>query len=314
MFHDLAFPASCRLASPCRTVALLGVLIGASHVAADVEVPYLAPEKLGEVEHEAVRESSGLAISRRADGILWTHNDSGDGPVLYAFDKTGAHRGAVMLDGVWAIDWEDLAGAVLDDQPTLVVGDIGDNPRKRRRIAVYFIEEPTLDDAQLVRRDQRDVLPKVEPAAIHLTYPDRAYDAESLAIDPARRQLYLITKQFRGDNRPTAVFRADLPEQIDEQTIELTKIADLRYRAVTAADMSPDARRLVILSLGAAYVYFRAADEDWADALQRAPQRVRIPALQQGEAIAFGADGRTLYLTSEQRPTPVWRIPVEAAE
>jgi len=91
-------------------------------------------EDRGALDAPLIDEASGLAVSRETPGVLWTHNDSGDGPVLYAFDKTGAHRGAVMLDGVWAIDWEDLAGAVLDDQPTLVVGDIGDNPRKRRRI------------------------------------------------------------------------------------------------------------------------------------------------------------------------------------
>jgi len=311
MAHDLAYPVSLRLPFRSGTITVIVVLIAGSLVGAAEDVPYLAPEKRGEIEYEAVRESSGLAVSRRADDLLWTHNDSGDGPVLYAFDLTGKHRGAVMLDGVWAIDWEDMAGAVLDDQPTLIVGDIGDNARKRRRVSVYFVAEPKPDD---LAANAPDTLPRVEPAKLNLTYPEPAYDAESLTIDPTSRQLYLISKQYGGDKRPTAVFRADLPETIDGQTIELSKVAELRYRPVLAADMSPDARRLVILTFGAAYLYFRHADEDWADALQRAPQRVRIPALQQGEAIAFGRDGQTLYLTSEKRPTPIWRIPVEGDE
>jgi len=31
-------------------------------------------------------ESSGVAVSHTYPGVLWTHNDSGDGPYLYATD------------------------------------------------------------------------------------------------------------------------------------------------------------------------------------------------------------------------------------
>src|SRR6266568_6264490 len=34
-------------------------------------------------------ESSGVAVSRAYPGVLWTHNDSGDGPYLYATDLRG---------------------------------------------------------------------------------------------------------------------------------------------------------------------------------------------------------------------------------
>lgn len=278
------------------------------------EQPYAAPIQLGEVESELIRESSGLAISRRDPKLLWTHNDSGDGAVVYAFDLTGKHVGAVMLEGIWARDWEDMASTVLDDQPTLVLGDIGDNVRKRRRISIYFVDEPTADQAQPVIKDGRELFPKVKPRTLHLTYPDKPYDCESLTIDPSTGDLYLITKQYGGDKRPTTVYRASLPKKIEGQTVELTKVAELRYRVVTAADMSADGRRLVIESGGAAYVFTRGAKEDWADALKRPPLRVRLPRLKQGESIAFGADGWTLYLTSEKRPTPLWQIPLRTVE
>src|SRR5688500_5814903 len=39
------------------------------------------PVQLAALEDRRVRESSGLAASRRSPGLIWTHNDSGDGPV-----------------------------------------------------------------------------------------------------------------------------------------------------------------------------------------------------------------------------------------
>ena len=53
-------------------------------------VPYDGPaERVGRIEHEPVRESSGIAASRRHPGVFWTHNDKGDAARLYAIDGTG---------------------------------------------------------------------------------------------------------------------------------------------------------------------------------------------------------------------------------
>ena len=42
-------------------------------------------------------ESSGLAISRRNPGVLWSHNDSGNAAVLFALDGSGTVRGRVRV-------------------------------------------------------------------------------------------------------------------------------------------------------------------------------------------------------------------------
>ena len=62
-------------------------------------------------------EASGLAASRRTDGLIWTHNDSGGEPVLFALGTDGALRGKVRLEGVTNEDWEDLASGEIDGQP-----------------------------------------------------------------------------------------------------------------------------------------------------------------------------------------------------
>jgi hypothetical protein len=38
-----------------------------------------------------------------------------------------------------------------------------------------------------------------------------------------------------------------------------------------------------------------------------------LPPRVQGESICYGFDGRTLYVSSEKRPTPLIEIPVAAA-
>jgi len=55
-----------------------------------------------------LRESSGLAASRAHPGLFWSHNDSGDGPMLYAIDTTAALLGVVEVEGARAVDWEAL--------------------------------------------------------------------------------------------------------------------------------------------------------------------------------------------------------------
>ena len=50
-----------------------------------------------------------IRASRRAPDILWTHDDSGGAPILYAVDTTGRKRGALYLKGASCEDWEDVA-------------------------------------------------------------------------------------------------------------------------------------------------------------------------------------------------------------
>ena len=53
-------------------------------------------------------EASGVAVSRRSPGRLWSHNDSGEA-VLVALDTRGAVTGRVRLSGVKVEDWEAVA-------------------------------------------------------------------------------------------------------------------------------------------------------------------------------------------------------------
>ena len=101
------------------------------------------PKIIGNIESKDVRESSGLVVSRCQKNVLWTENDSGGGPYLYAFSPTGNNLGTWKVPNVVNIDWEDLAGYKdASGKCYIYIGEIGDNNVKRPIHSVYRIPEP----------------------------------------------------------------------------------------------------------------------------------------------------------------------------
>jgi hypothetical protein len=72
-------------------------------------VSFGTPTRLANLKNPSVNESSGLVASRSMPGVYWTHNDSGDGPFIYAFDAAGESRGVFRVSGAQARDWEDMS-------------------------------------------------------------------------------------------------------------------------------------------------------------------------------------------------------------
>ena len=83
----------------------------------------------GNIDTPLITEASGLAGSRVNPGVLWTHNDSGGLPRVFALDLTGHLLGTWNLPGVNANDYEDIAVGPGPEAGVsyLYVGDIGDN-------------------------------------------------------------------------------------------------------------------------------------------------------------------------------------------
>src|SRR4026209_2890410 len=99
---------------------------------------YGQPTTIGTIKDKSVNESSGLVASRTTPGMYWTHNDSGDGPFIYAFDTAGDTRGIFRVTGAQALDWEDIAAGPgpQANKSYLYIGDIGDNNDARDEVIV----------------------------------------------------------------------------------------------------------------------------------------------------------------------------------
>ena len=107
----------------------------------------------------------------------------------------------------------------------------------------------------------------------------------------------------------TKVYELTLPAQPPARPLEAKLVARLDVPLAAAMDISPDGRRAMLLTDRAAFEFSRAADEDWPTAFNRPPCRLPTPPRKNGESICYGADGKTLYLTSEGRGEPLWEIP-----
>jgi hypothetical protein len=265
-----------------------------------------APAQLLDLDHPRLTESSGLAVSRRRADALWTHNDSGGGPYLYAFRLEGEPLGRFPVDSAWALDWEDLASAKLAEGPVLLIADSGDNLRLRGGGTLYLVEEP--DPA--TPEAGANLL-----QAIDYRYgeggADGSLDCEAVAIDAAQRQVLLVSKSWRPDHPPTRVYQLALPAEPGRYDRDARRIATLdEVRMVTAMDVSADGRRMVLLTGAGIRLFEREAGEAWSAALARPGRTVEAPRLPRAEAICFSRDGERLFVTAEGRPTPLWLIPI----
>ncbi len=244
-----------------------------------------------------VVESSGVVVSRQHPGTLWTHNDSGDGPYLYATDTLGRDLGAMLVSGADAEDWEDLGLGPCPkrDGTCLFIGDVGDNFEGRERVTVYAVPEPPPPQGP------GDTLGVTGAAdALRLRYPDGAHDVEALYVAPGDGTLFLVSK---GRSPPVRLYRVDR-RAWDADTVvtaELVQAVPLhaapRARLwITGAAIRADGRMAALRSLHSVYLFSVGP----AGRLTPAGVcRLRI-AEYQGEAVDF-LDDSTLVLTSEAR-------------
>jgi hypothetical protein len=247
-----------------------------------------------------IAESSGVAPSTRVRGILWTHNDSGDEPRLYATDSAGGDLGSVRVSGAKNVDWEDLASGpcVGTGASCLFVADIGDNARRRRTVVIYEIAEPAPPRAQSDTAREAQLL-----SATVLRYPDRPHDAEAIVVAPSGTMM-IITKELAGRARVYRLpARSASPRPGQVSTLQFMGLLDLapslpRMRLVTGAAVSPDGKTLVVRTYSSLHFY-RLHGDSLPTALTP-PDGLPIPVVEpQGEGVAFAGPDR-LVLTSEQ--------------
>ncbi|HEX9582018.1 MAG TPA: hypothetical protein VF970_13015 [Gemmatimonadales bacterium] len=242
-----------------------------------------------------LRESSGVAVSRRHSGVLWTHNDSRGGPYLYATRLDGTLLGHHEVLGASAVDWEDLDLAPCPGVPgdCLYVADTGDNEGRRRAVTLYIVPEPDTVEALLGGHPR----PTKSAWALLVTYPDGPHDVEALWVAPDG-SVELVTKGLVGPIRRYRIPRASLNQDtVMAQAAGLLPVPSpgALGRWVTGAALAPNGRQVAVRTY-TEILFFRIASYDSLVPLG-APcwLGTKEP---QGEAVAF-LDDETLVLTSE---------------
>jgi hypothetical protein len=287
------------LMGACGGSAATGPEKAVSTAPATADAAYASPVLLGRLQDEALSESSGLVASRKNAGLLWTHNDAGDGANLYCLTQEAKRCGTWRVADAEAQDWEDIAagpGPVAGER-YLYIGDIGDNDEARADVVVYRLPEPT---APMTGGDE---IASTAPAdAIRLRYDDGPRDAEALLVHPASGDLYVVTK----DRKDAGVYKASVG------SAALTRIADFDLgggEVVTGADVSPDGTRVVVVTKLQAHELQLPAASSGFDAIWQQPRRpVALGKRDQGEAIAYRLDADALLTTSEGASLPLHAV------
>jgi hypothetical protein len=243
------------------------------------------PEVALRIGDPRIVESSGLAVSRRHPGVLWTHNDSGDLARVFAIGLDGRVLATLRLAGVEARDWEAMAvGRDGRGQPALFVGDIGDNQNLWPSVTVYRVAEPArLGDAT------------VPVERFRFRYADGPRDAEALLVDPRGNRLYVATKDLAAG----ALYQA--PAELRTDRVNVLRRVAAAPALVTDGAFAPDGRTFVLRDYQEAHVYAAPG---------RRLARFPLPPQPQGESVTFSADGGDVLAGSEGPGSEIWRVPV----
>lgn len=289
------------------------------------------------VTHPPLNELSGIARSRAYPGVWWVHNDSGDEPRLFAIDAGGRlvmpawrrdryfadepdthpaeidqprsdhpETGKEPWPGVRLLnsanqDWEDITLA----DGVIYIADTGNNGNAKRDLGVYVVHEPNPAEMDQGTRPLN---------FIPIAYPDQhayppippedwRFDCEAVFFSEGK--LYFLTK-YRADNRfdrittGTSLYRLDTMRPNEINTLTLVHRADDLPIIPTSAEVSPDGRRLAVMSHDGVLLYEKPEKgDDW---LAGRLTRLSLPGerVKQAEGVCWDDDW-TLRIVNEQR-------------
>ena len=278
--------------------------------AVNLALPKIAPVKLmplADLEGPAgSKEVSGIIASRHWPGIYWVHNDSGDETRIYPIDRHGrlkksaraADAPGVLISGVINSDWEDIT---VDASGNVIIADVGNNSNGRRDLALHYVVEPeptagftALLKSYFVRYPEQKTWPAPKD--------DFNYDCEG--IFTKGDTVYFVTKR-RSDSL-TRLYRLDQPRTGVVNVLTPLGDFDVRGRA-TASDLTPDGRRLAVLTYDAVWL-FEAATPGGDDWFAGAVYWLPFTGVKGAEAITFDGND-TLLIAAEEGAGKLYEVP-----
>jgi hypothetical protein len=267
---------------------------------------YTAPKVVGHISDNNISEASGIAASKCQPGVFWTHNDSGHTPVIYAINTSGQLLGSFRVAGVQDHDWEDIAEFRDSNGKCFVyIGETGDNRLAREVHAVYRVAEPTVSAAPI--SNKADPVETAPPETINFRYADKLQNAETLMVHPATGDIYVVSKNRSG---PAGVYKIK-PDFSTANVQVAARIADLEVPSVpvgllTGGDISPDGKRIVLCDYLDGYeLILPDGDSAFDDIWKQKPIEIDLGERDTGEAVAYSADGRSIFATTEGKNAPI---------
>jgi hypothetical protein len=246
------------------------------------------------IEDDELGEASGLAVSSKNPGIVWSHNDDGGASLkIFAFRTNGLGVARYRLSNVNVQDVEDMA---VGPGPTagtsyLYIGDIG-GEFGRNEVKIIRVPEPTVFPVnQTVELGGAQVFT--------LKYTNFLFwDAETLMVDPLNGDVYVGTKH----DSVCRFYRVNLNDALPGSTNLLEFVIDVPFPQASGGTISADGFQIALRTEFFAQIWLRCEGESIATALARTGRSIPVSFFEpNGEAIAFLPNGRG-YLTISDKP------------
>ena len=255
--------------------------------------PLFLPKLKAELPND-VRETSGLFFH---NGRLWTHNDSGGKPVLYALDTTTFEVvQKITLANAKNKDWED----VCTDGERVYVGDFGNNKGKRKNLRIYTFSLSALPDSG-------DATITVDSIRFcfgdqtNFVYNKHEHDFDCEAMFATEDYLYLFSKGWATGT--TRMYR--LPKTLGNYVAEVVNGFDSQG-LITGADYDRENHVLVVVgyvkNIWKPFLYLIFDFDE--EGVKLSNRRFELPqwAGTQTEGICFFDEGKC-YVSAETSPS-----------
>ncbi|WP_300675592.1 hypothetical protein [Soonwooa sp.] len=241
---------------------------------------------------KVIKEASAAEVSVASD-LIWTIEDQKNDNILFGFNEQGELRKEIRIKNVVNNDWEDLTA---DDAGNIYIGDFGNNDNERQNLAIYKVNAADLNKDEAMASEivefyypeQKDFPPKKK---------DRVFDVESFFI--YNNQFYLFTKnrssKFDGT---TVLYRVD---NKPGQRLPATKISSFvtcdqyHHCAVTSAAISPDKKKVAILSSDKVWIFTGFKGDDFFSGKS---QKIELNHYTQKEGLTF-ENNNSILITDE---------------
>lgn len=240
-----------------------------------------------------LKENSGLEIIPGSK-LFWFIADSGNKDHIYGVNKKGSIIEDIKIKGAKNRDWEDLAS---DEAGNLFIGDFGNNSNARKNLVIYRIPNPSSG-----KKDQ-----EIKAEKIEFSYPEqkkfppknknRLYDAEAFFY--FNNHLYIFTKNRTNPfNGVILLYRIPATKGTHKATLisEITLCAKPKSCMITAADISPNQEKVVLLAHDRIWIL---TEFDQDDFFSGTITEIPLEHYSQKEAICFKTDD-LLYLSDEK--------------
>jgi hypothetical protein len=244
--------------------------------------PTAAPVTPGQID-----EASGVADSRSQPGNVWIEQDSGNPAELALLGYDGVLKGKISVPGFDNRDWEELSigPGPKDGVNYMYIGEIGDNNANHAISQIYRLPEPASLQTPITQVER-----------INFRYPDGPRDAEAMFVDPATKDIYIISKR----EEKVHLYSLPYPQDVNQVTVAKA-YGELPITFVTSAAISPDGAEMLVRTYTQVYYYKRDAGQSISDVLQFGNSRqLTIRAEPQGEAICFDKDNKGFFTISER--------------